>query len=108
MNEERIYNLGIINQWLIRRSLRLGMYGQAKELQWIDAQLTALIEHKQTNNGFYIWHTQWDAWVRGSHADNEGQVFSWKKPPATRPLVRQLIAVIGQSHFRLKNIPDKL
>ncbi len=29
----------------------------------------------------YIWHTQGDERVRGSHAANDGKIFSWDNPP---------------------------
>ena len=38
------------------------------------------VEHISTH---YIWRTRGDANVRHSHAQNDGLVFAWNKPPAT-------------------------
>lgn len=32
----------------------------------------------------YIWHTQEDGKVRSSHAANDGEIFAWENPPATK------------------------
>ena len=38
--------------------------------------------HKQERTtSHYIWRTQGDGKVRNSHAEREGQVFSWDNPP---------------------------
>ncbi|WP_193788037.1 phage minor head protein [Magnetospira sp. QH-2] len=38
-------------------------------------------EDKEKKEGTYIWRTVGDNKVRSSHADREGQTFSWDDPP---------------------------
>lgn len=77
--------MGLENQFLISRSLDLGLVAEAKQLQRIDRQLSWLLLHTKTvgNSTHYIWRTQDDDKVRPSHAANDDRIFSWEKPPAT-------------------------
>lgn len=80
-----IRNLGLMNQYLIWRSLDFGFVQEIKALQQIDQQLAGLLLHYKMlgNSRRYIWHTQEDDKVRSSHAANNGRIFSWDEPPAT-------------------------
>jgi SPP1 gp7 family putative phage head morphogenesis protein len=38
-------------------------------------------QQQAMNIAFYVWTTQHDARVRGSHADRDGKIFRWDSPP---------------------------
>lgn len=85
LNALAVCRVGLENQFLISRSLDLGLIAEAKQLQRIDRQLSwMLLQVKRLGNStHYIWRTEDDVKVRPSHAANDDRVFSWDNPPAT-------------------------
>ena len=61
------------------------------EYAFLLLQQAMLLKHRhhhkadsdETATSHYVWVTAGDDKVRPSHADNEGQIFSWDDPPAT-------------------------
>ncbi|MEG3619513.1 phage minor head protein [Magnetovibrio sp. PR-2] len=46
-----------------------------------DNAVRTLQDVKSNNKGSYIWRTRSDGKVRSSHADRDGKIFSWDRPP---------------------------
>jgi|GEM_PF-7116926 len=79
-----LLELGIKNQQLISKCLEYRRFSLLPELKNIDRKITNLIYFKADSQPqYYIWRTQGDEKVRGSHAANEGKVFSYANPPPT-------------------------
>lgn len=90
-----IGELGTLNQHLLKKCRNYGLLDDARKLKTYDEELTwlwrqvkqsgQLSNEEQQEAGYthYIWHTQRDDRVRGTHAINSGKMFAWNAPPPT-------------------------
>lgn len=83
-----IRKISVKNQNLISKSIRLGLFEEAEILRNADELLNNLLVVKEEKlpdgvERLYIWRTQGDDKVRGSHEANEGKVFLYDNPPPT-------------------------